>query len=170
MSTEAPCGWFAVQTRVGQESMVASMLESKSYEVFLPLFERQRQWSDRIKKVIRPLFPGYVFCRALDDVAGRILTTPGVRCIVGFGKSPALIEDREIQAIRRITRSGLSACPCRYLHAGQRVKIARGPLSGLEGIFVRRGNQHQLVVSVHLLRRAVAVRMDAEWIQTERSS
>ena len=167
MSIEPVCGWFAVQTRVGREGSVASILDAKWYDVFLPLFESHHQWSDRVKTSMAPLFPGYVFCRGASEAIGRIVTTPGVCRIVGFGKTPAVVDDNEIESIRRITASGLPVCPYQYLHAGQRVTIADGPLSGLEGIVLRAGGQHRLVVSVNLLRRAVAVQLDAAWVRPE---
>jgi transcription antitermination factor NusG len=167
MSPEQFCGWLALQTRAGHERMVASILEEKWYEVFLPLIETHRKWSDRVKTIVTPLFPGYVFCRTTSDAVGRIVSTNGVCRIVGFGKVPALVDDKEIESIRRIIASGVPACPCQYLHAGQRVTIAAGPLAGLEGIVVRSGGHHQLVVSVELLRRAVAVQLDASWVRAD---
>jgi transcription antitermination factor NusG len=161
------CGWFALQTRAGHERTVASILEEKWYDVFLPLVESRRRWSDRIKTTMMPLFPGYVFCRSTSEAVGRIVTTPGVCRIVGFGKTPALVNDEEIESIRRIVASGVPACPYQYLQVGQRVRIAEGPLSGLEGIFVRSGARHQLVVSVDLLRRSVAVQIDASWVRAD---
>lgn len=160
------CGWFALQTVSGKEGAVAVILEGKAYEVFLPLYERRRQWADRVKKVLKPLFPGYLFCRVGPEARGRIVTTPGVIRIVGFGNSPARIDDEEVEAIRRITESGLPAEPCPPLREGERVRIEQGPLQGLEGTFVRSGSQHQLVVTVRLLQRAVAVGVDRDWVRS----
>ncbi|PYV81621.1 MAG: hypothetical protein DMG05_29645, partial [Acidobacteria bacterium] len=55
--------WFALVVRSQHEKMVASVLHSKGYEEFLPLYTVKRRWSDRIKQLELPLFPGYVFCR-----------------------------------------------------------------------------------------------------------
>lgn len=167
MSIESACGWFAVQTRVGREGLVSSMLDAKWYDVFLPLFERRHQWSDRVKTSMEPLFPGYVFCRGRAETIGRIVTTPGVCRIVGFGNTPAIVDDNEIESIRRITTSGVPVCPYQYLQAGQHVTITVGPLSGLQGIVVRNGGQQRLVVSVNLLQRAVAVQLDPAWVRPD---
>lgn len=167
MAGERLHGWFALQTRLGRERAVTSILQGKAYDVFLPLFESRRQWTDRVKTRMLPLFPGYVFCRSTATAIGRIVTTPGVLRIVGFGGTPALVDDDEIEAIRRITASGVPVSPCECLRAGQAVTIAKGPLAGLRGVFVRAGGHHQLVVSVRLLRRAVAVRMDADSIRPD---
>jgi hypothetical protein len=58
-----PVSWFAVQVKGTHEKRVATMLDYSGFEWFLPLYERRHHWSDRIKRVELPLFPGYIFCR-----------------------------------------------------------------------------------------------------------
>jgi transcription antitermination factor NusG len=111
-----------------------------------------------------PLFPGYVFCRF--DVQKRlpILMTAGVISVVGYGREPAVIPDEEIEKIKAVLRSGLAAEPCRYLVEGQRVRVTRGALCGMEGILVRKKNQCRMVVSVTMLQRSIAVEIDGDWL------
>jgi transcription antitermination factor NusG len=52
--------------------------------------------------------------------------------------------------------------PFPYLKEGQRVRITRGPLAGIEGLLVEsRPSKGLLVLSVHLLQRSVAMSVDA---------
>ncbi len=78
--------WFALRVRSRHERIVASALCDKGNEVFLPLYRCERRWSDRIKELELPLFPGYLFCRF--DILNRlpILVTPGILHIVGIGR------------------------------------------------------------------------------------
>jgi len=141
---------------------VASVtLRDRGYEEFLPLYRAQRRWSDRVKELELPLFPGYLFCRF--DVSDRlpILTTPGVMGIVGFGKTPVPIEPGEIAAIHRVLETGVAAEPWKYIVSGQRVRVEHGALAGLEGIFIETKKDHRLLLSVTLLQRSVAVQIDA---------
>jgi transcription antitermination factor NusG len=81
--------WYALQIQIKLGSVASATLRGKGYEGFLPLYPSRRWWSDRIKTLDLPLFPGYLFCRF--DVSDRlmpILTTPGVIGIVGAGKTP----------------------------------------------------------------------------------
>jgi hypothetical protein len=41
------------------------------------------------------------------------------------------------------------------------VEVRRGPLEGIRGILVRKDKRHRLVISVHLIRQAAAVEIDA---------
>jgi transcription antitermination factor NusG len=156
--------WFAVQTRLRYEQFAAEHLRSKGYDPFLPVYTCRRRWSDRIKKIDLPLFPGYLFCRF--DLQNRlpILVTPGVIQVVGSGKSPIAVDDAEIAAIQGIVQSGLPREPWEFLQVGQTVRIASGPLSGYEGILLNVKGNHRLVLSVSLLRRSVAVEIDSAWV------
>jgi transcription antitermination factor NusG len=139
-------------------------LRGKGYQEFLPLYRSKRRWSDRVKELDLPLFPGYLFCRF--DVHGRllpILTTPGVIGIVGAGKTPLPIDDEEIESVRAILRSGLKAQPWPFLRVGSKVYIEAGPLAGVEGIITNTDKVYRLVVSVSLLQRSVACEIEREW-------
>jgi transcription antitermination factor NusG len=116
-------------------------------------------------KLQTPLFPGYVFVRiALRDRL-RVLQTPGVVHLVGFGGYPARLPEEDIQAIQNCLCQGLQVEPHPYLHAGRRVQVKRGPLQGLEGIIVSRKNRSRFVLSFDLLQRAVAIEMNAMDLQ-----
>jgi transcription antitermination factor NusG len=156
--------WFAIRIRSRNERITASALHSKGYEVFLPLYASKRRWSDRVKELELPLFPGYLFCRM--DVQKRlpILKTPGVIDILGISKTPVPVDETEIAAIQSIVASRLNAEPWPYLQVGQTVRVERGPLMGLEGILVALKKPYRLVASVTLLNRSVAVEIDHDWV------
>jgi transcription antitermination factor NusG len=158
-----PMSWYALRIQCRLSSLASATLRGKGYEEFLPLYHARRRWSDRVKQVELPLFPGYLFCQF--DVNDRlpILTTPGVIGIVGAGKLPIPVDLEEIEAIRAILRSGLAAQPWPLLCVGSKVYIERGPLAGLEGIITNTDKVYRLVVSVNLLQRSVAVEIDREW-------
>lgn len=170
IADQSTAKWFALQVRVRHELGVGKFLAGRGYDPFLPLYRSRRRWSDRIKVVDEPLFPGYLFCRF--DLNNRlpILTTPGVIQIVGFNRSPAPVDEREIDMIRDLVGSGLPAQPWPYLHVGERVQIDAGPLRGLEGLLVELRGSHRLVVSVTLLQRSVAVEIDSALVRATRSA
>ncbi len=158
--------WYSIRTKSNHEKVAAVVLENKGYEQFLPVYRRRRRWSDRIVETDQPLFPGYFFCRF--DVKRRlpIMTTPGVISVVGYGKEPVPIANSEIEGIQAVLRSGIASEPCRYLSEGQRVRVNRGSLEGLEGILINKRSEWRMVVSVTMLQRSVSVEIDREWIST----
>jgi transcription antitermination factor NusG len=162
--------WYALHVRPRFEKHVQTHLEDKGYEVFYPTYTSTRQWSDRVKSLSFPLFPGYVFCRFNVHARLPILITPGVNQVVGSGKTPITVDEAELTAIRRVMESGVAAQPWPYLKVGETVQIENGPLEGLMGIVTRIKSSERLVVSVSLLMRSVAVELDSHWIKPVSSS
>jgi transcription antitermination factor NusG len=163
-----PVSWFALHVRGRQEFNISENLGSNGYEWFLPLYKSSKRWSDRIKQVDSPLFPGYVFCRFNPMDRMPILKIPGVIQIVGFNRQLVAVDEEEIRAIQALVASGIPNHPCPYLEVGDKVRIESGPLRGLEGLLVEFQGNHQLVLSVTLLQRSVAVKIDSASVSSVR--
>jgi transcription termination/antitermination protein NusG len=156
--------WHVLWTHSHCEQAVHDHLAARGFHPFLP---KLRRWSRRAglrHLVDAPLFPGYLF---LNDCLNKdshveVRKTRGLASILGERwDRPATVPTEEIEAIRRLAGSGLDVLPHLYLAAGQRVRVAGGPLQGVEGHLVRhRAERGLVVVSVHLLQRSVAVEMD----------
>jgi transcription antitermination factor NusG len=154
--------WFALQVVPQHEKKVALMLEYTGYEKFLPTFLSRRKWSDRVKTIEQPLFPGYVFCRVKEESLGPLGAIPGVSRIVGFGGKPAYIPDGEISAVARAAKSGLDVCPFSpFAKVGQQVRVRSGPLSGVVGRLLRINNRSRLILAVEVALKAIAIDIDA---------
>lgn len=70
-----------------------------------------------------------------------------------------------MEAVRRLTASGLDVQCISYMTPGQLVRIEDGPLSGLQGTVIRSKKGERLVISVALLQRSVSVEID-QWAAT----
>ena len=143
---------------------MAAHLEGQGYECLLPLYKSSRKWSDRVKEVEQPLFPGYLFCRFDFQNRRPLIVTPGVLQIVGIGKTPTPIADAEIAAVQLAQASGLPTQPWPYIEVGERVRVNYGTLNGLEGILINFKGNHRVVLSVTLLQRSVAMEVDLSWV------
>jgi transcription antitermination factor NusG len=157
--------WFAVRVRSNYEKIASASLRSKGYEELLPLCTGRRVWSDRIKVVESPIFPGYVFCRFDPSRRLPILTTPGVVGIVGFGDAPAPVHEHEISSLRALLEAGLSCEPWPFLKVGQPITIEHGPLAGVDGTVLQIKGQYRLIVQISLLQRSVAAEIDRETVR-----
>lgn len=153
--------WLAIYTRHQHEKLAAQCLTYKGFEVFLPVYTAYRRWSDRVKELSLPLFPGYLFLRGGLGRQLPIVTTPGVVGLVAFAGVPAVVSDVEIQSVRLALAMGARTEPHPFLKVGDWVRVKAGPLEGLEGILVRNKNQFRLVLSVELVQKSVAVEVDA---------
>ncbi len=156
--------WYAIRVAPKRDKRVHELLSQKHFETFLPLCSAPKSSSTGFRPQVRPLFPGYLFCR-LEESARYlpILQTPGVVGFVCVGMKRATVEDAEIEAIREVAGSGLPAEPHEYLEVGRRVVIEEGPLAGLTGVLVSTAGRDRFVVSVRMLRRSVAVEIERKW-------
>ena len=156
--------WYALTVRHQHERTAQAALAAKGFETLVPLYRARNQWSDREKQLDLPLFPGYVICRFPFDERVRVLNTPGVRGIVGFGGKAASLDKAEIEAIEQMTRSGVPLSPWPYLKPGDRVRVECGPLRGMTGTLIQERDAYRLVISVELLQRSIAAEVTPDAI------
>ena len=160
--------WYALTVPYQHERQAEKALQSKGLETLVPVYRSRRQWSDRVKDVELPLFAGYVLCQFHLSERIRVLDTPGVARIVGFGGAPAALNDSEISGIQRAVASKLPLAPWPYLKAGDRVRVERGPMRGMEGTLLRTKDSLRLVIGVELLQRSIAVQVDRDVVAPQR--
>jgi len=140
---------------------VLEQLVRKELEAFLPTVTRWSRWKDRLKSIDWPLFPGYCFARV--DPVDRlvVLKCTGVVEIVSFGGEPAPVPDVEVESIRTLVASDLKYDPVPFVREGTVVEVVSGPLKGVVGRLVRKGDHARLVLSVELLNAGASVEVDA---------
>jgi transcriptional antiterminator NusG len=115
------------------------------------------------------MFPGYLFLRHAMEKRSyvEILKVRGiVRILEGGWNRLTPIAQEEVGAIQQLVESGVAVFPHVYFRQGDRVRVVDGPLTGLEGMFLRdKPNRGRLVVSVNLLQTSVAVEVDAAFVE-----
>jgi len=126
--------WLALYSRPRWEKKVAQLLTEKGLESYCPVNKVRRKWSDRVKLVEEPLFKSYVFVRVTDEDRTAVRMTPGVINFVYWNGKPALIKEKEINAIKQFLNDyeNVEVKPIK-LELNQRVKITKGPLMDQEG-------------------------------------
>lgn len=152
--------WYALYTCANHEKRVAEQLGQRSVEHFLPLYAVVRRWKDRRVCLQMPLFPGYMFVRLALREKLMVLEVPGAVCLVSMQGRPAPLDDEEIDTLQHALASPFQAQPHPYLAAGLRVRIVRGPLTGCEGVLLRRKGNYRVALSVRLIQRSIAVDVD----------
>ncbi len=153
-----PEAWFALQTRFRFEKKVAGQLSGKGMEVFLPLRNENRAWSDRKKMVTVPLFPGYAFVRSTRSLALRLLVlqTAGVMGFVSFAGTAATVPQKQIEDLQLLLTEEVPFSLYPFVQVGRRVRIRGGCLHGVEGLLTQR-EKNKLVISIDSIQRSLAV-------------
>ena len=152
--------WYALRVKPQHERTVSYALQKRGFERYVPIYKALRRWSDSIREMDVPIFPGYVFCRLDLLEAAGVLNTPAVYQLATRSGVAAPIEEHELHTIQRIESAGLPVVPWPFLKEGQLVRIARGPLTGVAGMLASSSKTWHVVVNIQLLQRGVAVAID----------
>jgi transcription antitermination factor NusG len=158
--------WYVVQTRPLFEKKVLKQIEDKRIEVFLPEIETIRFWSDRKKRVHKPLFSGYLFVHAdPDERLNAIANTVGALRYVMYQKRPAIVSEREIESIKiSLNLSERINVENKTFQKGDEVIITNGPLSGLQGIVTETRGHYKLLVNITELSASLSIELFADEI------
>ena len=166
VKSEEPLGrWYALYTRSRFEKKVFESLTRAKHEVFLPLIKEKRLWSDRLKTVILPLLPGYIFVRTTEFILPKLLWIPGTVRIVSFGGKPCEVQECDIRMMELIVTHGLPAANHESCCLGDFVRIARGPLKGWEGRVSRLNGSHKVLFEVESIGRVISVEVGMEEVE-----
>ena len=129
--------WYAVYTKPRWEKKVASLLESKGIEYYCPLNKVERQWSDRKKIVLEPLFKSYVFVQVEEKIKWDLLNINGIVNYVHWLGKPAKIKESEIETVRKFLNEFESVDVVESSsQVNVKVKIKHGVLMNYQGILL----------------------------------
>ena len=152
---EADC-WYALYTSPRAEKSVHEKLVQQGIDCYLPLHRTPRVWSDRIKIVEMPLFRSYLFVKCNASEIYQLPKIYGVARIVFYDGKPAVIRQKEIDAIRLFLREASG----KVLAAGDEVEILTGAMKKISGKIMRIKKKY-LVLHIEPLAATVCVNMDS---------
>lgn len=130
--------WFAVYTKPRWEKKVATILEEQGIENYCPLNKVVKQWSDRKKIVLEPIFKSYVFVRVPEAEKWELRNVNGIINFVYWLGKPARIKDEDIFTIRKFLNefSEVAVEETPKLAVNSKVRIKQGVLMNYHGILV----------------------------------
>lgn len=142
--------WSVVQTESQREKVASEFLKAEGFGVYLPRI--------LVKKVVRPLFPGYLFV-TIEEKWWAIRWTVGVLKVLMSDDMPARVPEKVVDGIRRREGAdGFVKLPkARGLMRGDRVRIVRGSFEGQLGIYEGMSGDARVCVLLELLGRSVPV-------------
>ena len=153
--------WYCLHTRPRQEKATARDLRARGVAFYLPqIVHEDRTPAGRKTRSILPLFGGYLFL--FGDELDRIEALKGNRLvrILEVTDQEGLIHD--LKQVHQMLASGLAIKPEPSAPVGGRVRIASGPLLGMEGTVVRRGKRERFVAVVKMLGLGATVALE-DW-------
>ncbi len=122
-------------TKPRWEKKVAALLTEKGVENYCPLNRVTKNWSDRKKIVLEPLFKGYVFLTADMNDKWDVKDTNGILNFVHWLGKPAVVREKEINTIKKFLQEfdDVEVTDDRILNE-DRVQIKQGLLMNYKGL------------------------------------
>ena len=161
-------GWHILYVKSRNEKRVYQSLKDISLESFLPEYKSVRQWSDRKKTIIKPLFPSYVFVNINSSMDfHKALSVQGACTYISFGKDYARVSDAEIERIKLFTSAdGLTEVETNVQlpKIGDITTIKDGALKGLECEILRVDNTNKIIVRIDSLKQNIMATIPVEVI------
>ena len=125
--------WFVIYTKVNQEIKVAEQLNLINILSYCPTAKIIKQYSDRKKKILKPLIPSYVFVFIEDGKRNDVFSVLGVvRYMFWLGK-PALVREREIELMKYYLNGEYQEVLLSNFKKGQLYRISEGVFTGKIG-------------------------------------
>jgi len=142
-----------------------------SIEAFLPTTKTTRQWSDRKKKISKPLFPSYVFVNIKSNLElHNTLLVEGNCGFIRFGSEYAIVTESEINKIKLLTSiENITNIEVTHIlpKKGDIKKISYGALTGLECEVLEVSNSKKIIVQINSLKQAITATVPLHYFQEE---
>lgn len=130
--------WYAVYTKPRWEKKVAKLLDEKGIENYCPLNKVVKQWSDRKKVVMEPIFKSYVFVRVEDKEKFELKSISGILNFVHWLGKPAIVRDEDITTIRKFLNEfgEVTVSEIDQLKVNAKVRVKQGIMMNYLGLLV----------------------------------
>jgi len=130
--------WYVIQTKPKKEAEAESYLSTKGIEILNPLMETFAVRNGRTNKELKPLFSGYIFGKFdLDENYPLVRWGRGVKKVLGYGEYPTPISEEVVEIIKERTDTQGIVRVKQHFELNDVVRIKKGPLRDLLGIFER---------------------------------
>lgn len=157
--------WYVLYVKSRAEKKVYERLVKNRIEVFLPLIKTVRQWSDRKKQVVVPLFNGYLFVYTSSDLFTLIKMVEGVVDFVKTAGQYAVVREEQVLSVKQFIETGfhIEAQPDQF-EAGEKVKINFGPLKDVAGELIEIKNEKHFIVRIEVINQVLKASVPAQYL------
>lgn len=151
--------WHALYVRQKYERTISAKLDELGVENLLPLTKVLRVYKSQKRRVIVPMFPGYIFIKVQPGKRHHVTNLNGVYGFVKLGHEFQKVQDREIENIRILLENMdnyRDMRPEEYITRGSLIDVKEGPLCGMRGLVT--GNKgNRILVSLDSIRTAISI-------------
>ncbi len=156
--------WWVVTTRPNAEKKVSKGFELMGICHLLPLQMRVRQWHDRKKKIMVPIFGSYIFVQLAVEERVWVFDVPGVLQYVSVQGQPVKVREDELEMVKRLCGQDnpveLAELTKKW-QPGDKIKVTEGHFAGVEGYIKQRSGSNYFTVILPGLQYFATVKLEA---------
>ncbi len=168
MNSIAPENWYVLKTKPFYEKKVFANLVKKEFNVFLPLVQTIRQWSDRKKKMQVPLISSVVFIKCTLKDLQLLYGEVGFVCVLQYLKKPAIVKEYEIENLRILVNEFVGeeiVFEAESILPGQMVEVMDGPFKGMIAESIVSNGKHRIKVKIAALNTQCAINIPSSYVR-----
>ena len=125
--------WFVVYTRPQQELKVARELSAMGITNYCPTITLVKQYSDRKKKVTKPLLTSYVMVELEEKEREKVFACTGIVRYLFFLGKPAVIPASDVTLMQNHLNGIYNDNKVTTLSVGDSHTVTEGLFSGVSG-------------------------------------
>ena len=95
--------WYVLYCKPNTEKSTTQKLKEKGFDVYCPTQTQIRQWSDRKKKIEKPVLPSMLLVYIKDKDRPQAFTIPSVQRYLFFAKEPSILYFQKKESIYLMT-------------------------------------------------------------------
>jgi transcription antitermination factor NusG len=158
--------WYVAYTRHLCEKKVSDRLTVNEIVHYLPLYTVVRQWSDRKKKVEKPLISSVVFIKSNNRELNKIYSIPGIIGLLQFNGKPAIVREHEIQNLRILLQEvHADEIEKVIIKAGDLVEVIHGPFQGMQAYAIQMQNNMRLIIEIKSMGIGFSVNVPKSYVK-----
>ncbi len=156
--------WYAFYTSPRAEKKVAEKLEIQHFEHYLPLRKTLKQWSDRKKMVIEPVFKSYIFVKVTKEDIRKVIPIEGILKVISFGNIAQKIPENQLAFLKLLLESPDDIEIESNLQKGDLVRVIQGPLAGAEG-YLTNNSSKNFKINIDIVGHSISIAVNPAFLE-----
>lgn len=132
--------WYVIYCKPNTEKSTAQKLKELDFEVYCPTQIQVRQWSDRKKKIEKPVLPSMLLIKIKDKDRSLVFEVPTVNRYLFFQKQPAVVREEEVDVLQKYLSEDYDRIEVDKIEEGSRLNLDHLGFRNQEGIVKKLSN------------------------------
>jgi len=162
---ETQLSWYAAQLRPNGDALALVNLQRQGFTAFRPLIWETRRSEKGPQRLLKPMFPGYVFVQF--DITlpewPKIRSTRGISRLVGnVSGGPSRLPAGLIDALKQRCAGNEPNSAANAFELGDKVYVSSGPFAAFLATVERMDAQNRVWLLIDFMGRAARFSADAD--------